>query len=216
MIGPEGPAIVPHYSVRKQTEDHDFMLPTEAHRDMMTEAYIKSQEGRSIKTRFGRVGRSKDLKPMGIEASHADSHFGIEGNPWKRPMEELYGSHAVNAAQAKVSTRAIDRIHAAPTFRDAVIAALPAAEIPPYQGHAEWPADVAAALYARARELGALDKPLSEEAPRGNGLHSGVLKDGPHHHAATPHDYGTVGRWISSLVPANKRHLVGAEQEAVA
>lgn len=212
VIGPDGvPAVMHSYSARSMSPDtHKLILPVPEHREKAIAAYVKEGLGRTIGTEYtaghrGRQGESRSVAKY-PSAGHSDHH-----NPWGGVLRDVFGRAAEDEAKSAVQAATVDAIGAAPTFRDAVTAAIPGIVFPPYGklgegAHDAWPKPVAAALRARAEALGVIDQRV-HTAVGGNPsygagrIDEAVFKHKNERFMADGSGYGsrTVGEWMNAI-----------------
>ena len=154
MVTPEGePAIHADYEARQKLDDHDLLLPTAKGRELALKGYVRAALNRGVRTRYeqGRRG-SYTGKAVGIEGHYDEGGHGQTSNPWAGPLTELFGEAAETEAKQQVIDHVKAKVAEAPTFADALRAAIPAVEM--RYGSVTWPKALVAALKEKAEALG--------------------------------------------------------------
>ncbi|CAB4137642.1 DEXDc domain containing protein [uncultured Caudovirales phage] len=237
LLDPQGePAVADEYDVRKKIPSHDFMLPTPEHRAKAIQAYVREALGRTVASNTftssrGRRGYSGTTETTGLKAAYPSAGAtGSNKNPWEGAFETVFGGGGLAEAKAEVQRQVMARIAAAPTFHDAMAAALPVVDFPEHMpkvsgrdasGYARevraypgslWPAVVVDALKTRAEALGEAEKPMKAAVPMKQGwrdtntVHPLVLSVQPHSRGANAlvSPDLPVWEWLDQLLPPEK------------
>lgn len=179
--------LIDHYSVSDKVDTHDFLLPTEANKKRMEDAWMQAERNVKFGTRHitasrrgGRTSTKADRYYDG--ARFDDSH----NNPWARPITEAnsesgyYGgmdSASIKALKARLHTEQIERAKRADTLSEAIGHVAPLGIITSadsgYSAQFKLPRKALAILWAKARHAGVLNDGIEEHLPKSeNGMYA--------------------------------------------
>jgi predicted RNA methylase len=182
MISPEGkPVAFSSYQSREKLTDHDLMLPTDAHRKLVTDAYVADERAKKF-TREAVTGRRGAHTGQYKTVLSYPGGYGQRHNRWGSVGDSVFGQGFKKDAHAQFEREQLESARHAKTLQEAVgHAALTATG--EYGTMAAWPKRALAILWAKAKRDGKLDAPMKEVA---QGLPSdlfnmsggGIHKDG--------------------------------------
>jgi SNF2 family DNA or RNA helicase/predicted RNA methylase len=181
MINKETGALesVESYHARDKHDTHDYLLPTSDAKEKAIQAFMDARRGAKIGSHFhassGKRGRNKSYSTAARE--YAGTRYdGKHVNPFKAALQRLggdsrtYGVDAplVKEAKERMKSEQMQRIRRAASIKDAFDAIYPLAKV---EGRnesygdagmtARYPKEALTMLWARARHLGDLGKPMS-------------------------------------------------------
>jgi len=176
--------VVESYSHAKKHDTHDYLLPTESAKELAIQAWMDARREATIGSRFegGGGGRRKsksysvaarEYKGVPYSSKHKNPITGVLNSMSEGATPYGTSSALVKEAKARLETEQMERIRRAPDIKAAVQAILPLAKVEGRTegygdaGHvAKYPKKALTMLWARARHLGALNKPMHEQIDR--------------------------------------------------
>lgn len=168
LIGPDGPHLAASYDARKRIQSgHDAMLPTEANLEAAIAAAVRMERTKTLRAEYRQARKNSQSKRVGTSAqySQAGDAYGLysaKTNPWRNVIEHVWGSEAAGRVDAAITRAWQEDMAKATDAAGALQAARTGLQHTPYGAMTSVPKDVAAALRAKLRELGALDTPANE------------------------------------------------------
>jgi hypothetical protein len=181
--------MVESYEHTKLHDTHDYLLPTEAAKEMAIQAWMEARRASRYTTDYVSVGgRSKQTKLTPRREYTGASHIAKHVNPFKSLLDRMSDNHGivqsalVKEATSRFMDEQMERIRRAPTFSDALKEALPTGNVSgtgdahsSNRSHVKYPKKALTMLWAKARHFGVLaDKmPMHEpKSDRGYSLHN--------------------------------------------
>lgn len=211
MIDADGKAIaVIGYDARKKLDTHDIMLPLPEHKEKAIAAYIEYENTRKLITKYHQKNRRRGSsysetdysRPVGIQARYNGYK---DKNGWEQAGKALFGDSFLDEARAEHALQAIKHVKDAADTKAALAAAGPAINVANYGLKAEFPRDLLTAVWAKARDTGALDKPLKEVLPDSITAH--VFSNGT---STRPADQALRSSLISEAVASGHTDVAAA------
>ncbi len=166
------------YEHTKMHDTHDYLLPTDATRERVAQAWMESERGKV----FGKEtyqARKNSRTEWKNRATYPDAPYASKTrNPWKSLLTELGGGTEDWSAEAPIVREARGRLHSeqitrmrrAPAFKDAMDHAFPLATLSEYGGDERsrptWDRKALAVLWARARHEGLLGSQIDDHLPK--------------------------------------------------
>lgn len=169
--------MVESYSQKDMHDTHDYLLPTDAAKEKVIQAWMESERGK----KFGRTSSQARRGGKTVwrnQASYPDAPVANRsGNPWTSTLASLgNGSQSVISNEATIVRDArerfdaeqLERVRKAPTFKEAMTEAFPTARLSDYGSpdNPKWNKDVVAALWARAVKDGVMSEPIDAHIPK--------------------------------------------------
>lgn len=165
------------YEHTKLHNTHDYLLPTDDAKEKVAQAWMAAERTKKFgKTTYQarKNARTEWRNQAEYEGARYDQK---QRNPWTSALAELGGKGAGGISEAPIvrETRErfraeqLERVRSAPTFKEALQAALSTAQLPDYGASVNkptWDKDVTTALWERAQRDGVLDTPLDDHAPK--------------------------------------------------
>jgi SNF2 family DNA or RNA helicase/predicted RNA methylase len=167
---------VEDYHARDKHDTHDYLLPTSDAREKSIQAYMDAERQAKIGTQFFSGKRNKSYYTAARK--YVGTRYGNEhANPFKASLERLGGSSRtygvdaplVKEAKQRLAAEQVSAIRHASSIKSAFDALYPLATVEGRtEGYGEegmqakYPKEALTMLWARARHLGALGKPMAE------------------------------------------------------
>lgn len=188
------------YEHTKLHDTHDYLLPTDAAKERVAQAWMASERGK----KFGKTtyqARKNSRTEWRNQTQYPDARYDQrQRNPWTSLLAEMGGkgtsptgiaeSPLVVQTRERLHAEQLDRVRSAPSFKDAMAHAFPTAHLPEYNtvGLTTWNKDVVSALWDRAKADGVMDTPMDAHVPRAQIGGSG--KEYPVHDSYALHHKG--------------------------
>jgi hypothetical protein len=167
------------YEHTKMHDTHDYLLPTDAAKERVAQAWMASERGK----KFGREShqaRKNSRVEWRNRAEYPDASYNSKAhNPWTSLLRDMHGRDqvtgiaehpAVRAVRERFEREQLERVRRAPTFKEALAEAFPLAKLPEYGGSEStkptWNKKALAILWARARHEGLLGSQIDEHLPK--------------------------------------------------
>jgi hypothetical protein len=205
-IGPDGtPKAMEQYDASKIADDHEPMLPIDAHRKLAFDAYAADEAAKQFKQvavtgrRGAHKGYESKLKYPG------SSYAGEDRNRWAGVIENLWGPEGVGQAHREFETRQLEAARRAPTLGEAITHALPTSikriggdYMPPSKS--QWSRKALATLYAKARATGKLDDRLIDHLDKREVRQGYGISEHRYDEAKIGNDHFSDGRSYGNVV----------------
>jgi superfamily II DNA or RNA helicase/predicted RNA methylase len=166
------------YEHTKLHDTHDYLLPTDAAKERVAQAWMASERGKKFGKESHQARKNSRVewrnKVVYPDASYSNRNY----NPWTGLLRDLHGKDqvsgiaehpAVRATRERFEREQLERVRRAPTFKDALAEAFPLATLPEYGGtdstKPTWNKKALAILWARARHEGLLGSQVSDHLP---------------------------------------------------
>jgi hypothetical protein len=201
------------YEHTKMHDTHDYLLPTDAAKERVAQAWMASERGKKFgKETFQARKNSRTEWRNKVEypdASYSNRNY----NPWTSLLRDLHGKDqvtgiaehpAVRATRERFEREQLERVRRAPTFKEALAEAFPLAKLPEH-GASEgtkptWNKKALAILWARARHEGLLGSQMDEHLPtkpskwnpKGDKVHDGYAYHRPGYSGEDKTVHGTL------------------------
>lgn len=166
------------YEHTKLQDTHDYLLPTDAAKERVAQAWMRSERGKKFGKETHQARKNSRVEWRNRTEYPDASYQNKNRNPWSSLLTEMHGdkAHGISEAPALRDIRArfkreqLERVRRAPSFKDALAEAFPTATLPEY-GAAEgtkptWDKKALAVLWARARQEGLLGSDIGEHVPK--------------------------------------------------
>jgi superfamily II DNA or RNA helicase len=165
------------YEHTKMHDTHDYLLPTEAAKERVAQAWMASERGK----KFGRTthqARKNSRVEWRNQTEYPDASYSSKTrNPWTSTLEAVNGAahlpgyehQALKVVRDRFQREQLHRVRRAPTFNDALAEAFPMAAMPEYGGEnakPTWDKRALAVLWARARHEGLLGSQIGDHVPK--------------------------------------------------
>jgi len=165
------------YDHVKLHDTHDYLLPTDDAKEKVAQAWMAAERTKKFgKTTYQarKNARTEWRNQAEYEGARYDQK---QRNPWSSALADLGGKDAGGISEAplvretrkRFHAEQLERVRSAPTFKEALSAALQTAQLPDYGASVNkptWDKDVTTALWERAQRDGVLDTPLDEHVPK--------------------------------------------------
>lgn len=232
VIGPNGDAkTLEHYHASKIEDDHEPMLPIDAHRKLAFEAYAADEAQKKFHSApVMRRGRSTSQTMQEIRYPGG---YDQKSNRWAGPIKDLWGDEGLKEAHRAFETRQLEAARRAPTLGEAITHALPTSIKRPHEyaqpAKSQWGRKALATLYAKARAGGHLGDKLIDHLEKkdvrvgyGGYAGGGRIEQKPaisEDHFSNGRTYGsvvnhTVRDALRQLAVANAHHDLAAAMAA--
>ena len=194
------PEIVPSYSVKEKIGTHDFLLPTDESKAIVSRAWMDEERGAQFDHDYVTQGRSK--KSITVARKKHPGGRATQGykNPWTHLLREFHGEpntydsedgKTAKALRAKLEVEQLEAARHAKTMTAALAAVLPTGRIiNPSGGHGatvSYSNRALAILWAKARQLGVLGDQMEAHVPTEKASYSD-------HHFPVHAGYAFAGR----------------------
>ncbi|MDP3327185.1 SNF2-related protein [Parvibaculum sp.] len=193
------PVAAASYDAQKMLDDHDIMLPIEAHKKKAIAAYILDERAKEFRneTTQGR-GRNQSSSRF-VERYPGDSwQF---RNRWAEAGRGAFGTDFADEAHAEFERVQGEEARHAKTTTEAIDAVVPMLSAD-YSG-VTWPRKSLAIVWARAKREGKLDEPMSSVIPTKETKWNGVQPKYPTQLFATKSGNGRSGVATDRLTVRN-------------
>lgn len=170
------------YEHGRMHDTHDYLLPTEENKRRVEQAWMDEERNATFGTGTVTSGRRGNLKYNSVaEKQYPGAPYtDKKRNPWSRLVSEHAGakepgygsggSSAVRALRIKFNAEQMKRVRQAKTMDEAIAAAAPMGHVTSESlgnsASVVWNKRALAMLWAKARQLGVLDKPIDEHTPK--------------------------------------------------
>lgn len=169
VIAPDGSATaLESYESSKIGDDHEPMLPIDAHRKLAFSAYATDERQKKFVNEAvtGRRGAYTGQTRQALQYPGNRSYDKEAKNRWAGVIGDLWGPEGVAQAHREWETGQLETARRAPTFGEAVTHALPTSVKRPAEyaspAKSQWGRKALATLYAKARYTGSLDDKFAD------------------------------------------------------
>lgn len=140
-------------------KDHDFALPMPEHREKAINAWLAAERAKTFRTTYQQAGRGKSRQ---VFVAEYPGKYGQHANPFGSAGEKLFGKEFIAEAQKRLQDEVATAARRAGTFREAMEALKPLAQVGAYGGGVQWPRRALAVMYANAKKEGVLGNPTGQ------------------------------------------------------
>lgn len=183
----------------KLHETHDYMLPTDANKEKLAQAWMASERDKRFADEYVQGGRRSQGK-IYPRIQYPDAKYASKNhNPWLAAYTDAHAaegasySHVASPVKKELTdrfaTEQLARVRRAKTFKDSLVEAIPLTEMSEYNHDTnvkpKWNAKALTMLWARARREGALDKDVQSSLPQVEAYAGRMVKK---HHNYLMHD----------------------------
>lgn len=167
--------MVASYEHNRLHDTHDYLLPTEANKDKVMQAWIDAERGARISSQFfsAKRGKSHNTAKKEYKGASYDSKY---QNPFTGMLNEMSGSYQhgvdsekVKEARSRLENEQIETIKQAKTVEQAVNALFPLAKVEGTTADygdskliATYPKKALTMLWAKVRRLGGLNRKMND------------------------------------------------------
>lgn len=174
--------MVESYDHTRKHDTHDYLLPTEAAKGKAIQAWIDARRGAEVGSEYVHTGKGRSQKSTrrAARAYQGASYSSRTKNPFSGLLNTLSGgttpygtdSPLLKEAKRRLEAEQLQRIRHADSVQAIVDALVPLGKLEGSESSmiARYPEKALSTAWARARHIGALDKPL----PRGKHGHYAV------------------------------------------
>jgi SNF2 family DNA or RNA helicase/predicted RNA methylase len=183
------PEMVENWNHSSRHDTHDYLLPTEANRQKVAQAWMAAERGAKFGTGTLTTGRKSSQKHSTVaEKQFPGTAYGEKSrNPWANLHSKLNGGVGVGYSgddtpqikqlRDRFNAEQSERVKRAKTFKEALTEAMPLGQVSDknagYSAAVKLPKRVLAMLWAKARHTGVLGEKIDDHEPMDEGMKYG-------------------------------------------